>query len=156
MLTCSSAVLLTAVRTAASSRYLSSACLMCARAERPANGLTAAVGGGIARFGQTAPCTYFARPVIIGSIRSTDVPAPARAACRTSDSHFAFNSAAGWRNRITSESRRLFRTEMAGQNPLLLRLIASSVRIADRAGSIVRNIMSGGNLGIVDKVTPIS
>lgn len=40
---------------------------------------------------------------------------------------------------------------MDAAHPLLLKLVASSVRIADRAGTIVRNIMSAGNLGIVDK-----
>lgn len=35
---------------------------------------------------------------------------------------------------------------------LVLRLLASSVRIADRAGNIVRDIMSKGDLQIVDKV----
>merc|ERR1719383_646624 len=33
----------------------------------------------------------------------------------------------------------------------LLRVLSSSVRIADRAGQIVRDIMSGGQLGIVEK-----
>ena len=35
---------------------------------------------------------------------------------------------------------------------IVLKLVAASVCIADRAGGIVRNIMSAGNLGIVDKV----
>ena len=31
--------------------------------------------------------------------------------------------------------------------PVLLRVLASSVRIADRAGQIVRDVMAGGQLG---------
>ena len=31
--------------------------------------------------------------------------------------------------------------------PVLLRVLASSVKIADRAGQIVRDIMAGGQLG---------
>lgn len=38
---------------------------------------------------------------------------------------------------------------------LVLRLLASSVRIADRAGNIVRDIMSKGDLQIVDKVISV-
>ncbi|KAF4532199.1 hypothetical protein B566_EDAN002262 [Ephemera danica] len=40
---------------------------------------------------------------------------------------------------------------MAQSSPLLLRLVASSVTVANRAGKIVRDIMSQGELGIVDK-----
>jgi len=36
-------------------------------------------------------------------------------------------------------------------SPLLMRVLASSVAIADRAGEIVRDIWSGGDLGIVEK-----
>lgn len=46
----------------------------------------------------------------------------------------------------------LNRKDMSLQDNLLLRLIASSVKIADRAGVIVRDVMSAGNLNIVDKV----
>jgi len=35
--------------------------------------------------------------------------------------------------------------------PVLLRVLASSIRIADKAGQIVRDIMAGGQLGIVEK-----
>ena len=31
--------------------------------------------------------------------------------------------------------------------PVILRVLASSVKIADRAGQIVRDIMAGGQLG---------
>ena len=44
-------------------------------------------------------------------------------------------------------------SNMEDKYPLLLKLVALSVRIADRAGTVVRNVMSGGNLGIVDKVS---
>lgn len=35
--------------------------------------------------------------------------------------------------------------------PLILRLLSASVKISHKAGSIVRQVMSSGNLGIVDK-----
>ncbi|XP_077966954.1 3'(2'),5'-bisphosphate nucleotidase 1-like isoform X2 [Styela clava] len=35
--------------------------------------------------------------------------------------------------------------------PLLMRLVASSVRAADKAAELVRKIMKGGDLGIIDK-----
>jgi len=35
---------------------------------------------------------------------------------------------------------------------VVLKIVAASVCIADRAGGIVRSIMSAGNLGIVEKV----
>ena len=35
---------------------------------------------------------------------------------------------------------------------VVLKLVAASVCIADRAGGVVRNVMSAGNLGIVEKV----
>lgn len=41
---------------------------------------------------------------------------------------------------------------MAYSSPLILRLIASSVTAATRAGKIIRDIMSRGELGIVEKV----
>lgn len=41
---------------------------------------------------------------------------------------------------------------MAQSAPLILRLIASSVTAANRAGKIIRDIMSRGELGIVEKV----
>ena len=34
----------------------------------------------------------------------------------------------------------------------LLKVVASSVAIARKAGSVIRGIMKGGDLGIVDKV----
>lgn len=46
----------------------------------------------------------------------------------------------------------LLRGGMASSGSLVLRLLASSVRVADRAGNIVRDIMSKGDLRIVDKV----
>lgn len=42
---------------------------------------------------------------------------------------------------------------MAHSSPLILRLIASSVTAANRAGKIIRDIMSRGDLGIVEKVS---
>lgn len=41
---------------------------------------------------------------------------------------------------------------MAHNVPLLLRLLASSVTAANRAGKIIRDVMSRGDLGIVNKV----
>ncbi|CAG2063787.1 unnamed protein product, partial [Timema podura] len=40
---------------------------------------------------------------------------------------------------------------MAQSTPLILRLVASSVTAATRAGKIIRDIMSEGDLGIVEK-----
>ena len=37
--------------------------------------------------------------------------------------------------------------------PMLLKVVASSVAIARRSGMIIRGILKGGELGIVDKVT---
>ena len=37
--------------------------------------------------------------------------------------------------------------------PLVLRIVASSFNIANKSGEIIRNILKGGNLGIVDKAT---
>lgn len=37
-------------------------------------------------------------------------------------------------------------------SPLAMRIIASSILIANRAGIIIRDVMSNGELGIVDKV----
>lgn len=45
----------------------------------------------------------------------------------------------------------LLREGMSSSDSLVLRLLASSVRVADRAGNIVRDIMSKGDLRIVDK-----
>ena len=42
---------------------------------------------------------------------------------------------------------------MANSTPVLLRLVSSSVSIAQRAGRIIRDIMSKGELGIVEKVS---
>lgn len=36
--------------------------------------------------------------------------------------------------------------------PLAMRIIASSILIANRAGFIIRDVMSNGELGIVEKV----
>ena len=41
---------------------------------------------------------------------------------------------------------------MASTAPLLLRVVASSVTITHRVGNLVRDIMSKGELGIIDKV----
>ena len=43
-------------------------------------------------------------------------------------------------------------SQNTGDPGVVLKLVAASVSIADRAGGIVRNIMSAGNLGIVEKV----
>lgn len=43
-------------------------------------------------------------------------------------------------------------TDMAQSSPLLLRLIASSVSAANRAGKIIRDVMTQGDLAIVEKV----
>jgi len=42
-------------------------------------------------------------------------------------------------------------SSVSGQPPALVRVLASSVAIADKAGDIVRNIFSAGQLGIVEK-----
>lgn len=36
--------------------------------------------------------------------------------------------------------------------PLAMRIMASSIAIANQAGKIIRDIMTAGELGIVDKV----
>lgn len=41
---------------------------------------------------------------------------------------------------------------MAQTHPLILRLIASSIPVANHAGKIIRDIMKKGELNIVDKV----
>ena len=41
---------------------------------------------------------------------------------------------------------------MAQSAPLLIRLVASSITAANRAGKIIRDVMSQGDLGIVEKV----
>lgn len=41
---------------------------------------------------------------------------------------------------------------MAASPPLILRLLATSASAATRAGKIIRDIMSKGDLGIVEKV----
>lgn len=42
---------------------------------------------------------------------------------------------------------------MAQCAPLVLRLLASSVSAANRAGKIIKDVMSKGELGIVEKVS---
>lgn len=37
------------------------------------------------------------------------------------------------------------------QYPLLMRVIANSLCVANRAGQVIRQIMESGNLGIVEK-----
>lgn len=39
--------------------------------------------------------------------------------------------------------------------PLAMRIMASSIAIANRAGKIIRDIMNTGELGIVEKVSYI-
>lgn len=41
---------------------------------------------------------------------------------------------------------------MSSQAALILRVMASSIAVANRAGKIVRDVMSKGDLGIVEKV----
>ena len=43
-------------------------------------------------------------------------------------------------------------TTMADSTPLFLRLVAASHSISYKAGEIIRNVMTGGDLGIVSKV----
>lgn len=42
--------------------------------------------------------------------------------------------------------------EMAAGAPLMMRVLASSITAANRAGKIIRDVMSQGELGIVEKV----
>lgn len=55
---------------------------------------------------------------------------------------------------LTVERRTFFSMASADTSDpgSVLKIVAASVCIADRAGGIVRNIMSAGNLGIVEKV----
>lgn len=39
--------------------------------------------------------------------------------------------------------------------PLPMRIMASSISIANRAGKIIRDIMNNGELGIVEKVSKL-
>lgn len=46
--------------------------------------------------------------------------------------------------------------EMAqSQSAIIMRILAASIQVANRAGTIIRDIMSKGELGIVEKVKPI-
>lgn len=36
--------------------------------------------------------------------------------------------------------------------PLVMRIMALSIKVAGAAGSIIRDVMTKGNLGVVDKV----
>lgn len=36
--------------------------------------------------------------------------------------------------------------------PTLMRIVSASVSVANKAGSIVKGVLSRGNLGIIDKV----
>lgn len=38
-------------------------------------------------------------------------------------------------------------------HPLVLRLLAASVNVTSRAGAIIRDILSKGDLGIIEKVS---
>jgi len=43
--------------------------------------------------------------------------------------------------------------EMAqSQTSIIMRILAASIKVANRAGSIIRDVMSKGDLGIVEKV----
>lgn len=42
---------------------------------------------------------------------------------------------------------------MAQNAPLLLRLVAFSIKAANQAGKIIRDVMSNGDLAIVEKVS---
>lgn len=37
--------------------------------------------------------------------------------------------------------------------PLVMRIMALSIKVVGTAGSIIRDVMTKGNLGVVDKVT---
>jgi len=52
---------------------------------------------------------------------------------------------------ILAQEPRVSMSSVSGQPPALIRVLASSVAIADKAGDIVRNIFSAGQLGIVEK-----
>jgi hypothetical protein len=45
---------------------------------------------------------------------------------------------------------------MAAATPFLIRLVSSSVAIANRAGIVIRDVLKKGELGIVNKVTKLS
>jgi len=58
---------------------------------------------------------------------------------------------------LTVTTRTFYNMATAGSRSdedagIVLKLVAASVCIADRAGGVVRNVMSAGNLGIVEKV----
>lgn len=53
---------------------------------------------------------------------------------------------------LSSASRFPVRTMASSQQINLLRLVSASVFAADKAAKVVRDVMKGGNLGIVDKV----
>lgn len=38
------------------------------------------------------------------------------------------------------------------QTSIIMRILAASINVANRAGSIIRDVMSKGDLGIVEKV----
>lgn len=46
--------------------------------------------------------------------------------------------------------------KMAQSAPLIMRLLASSVSVASRAGKIIKDVMSKGELGIIEKVMHFS
>lgn len=52
---------------------------------------------------------------------------------------------------ILAQEPRVSMSSVSGAPPALVRVLASSVAIADKAGDIVRNIFSAGQLGIVEK-----
>lgn len=53
---------------------------------------------------------------------------------------------------ITSNCYSVAGSKMAQSAPLILRLVASSITAVNRAGKIIRDVMSQGDLGIVEKV----
>jgi hypothetical protein len=53
---------------------------------------------------------------------------------------------------VTSYCYSVADTNMAQSAPLILRLVASSITAVNRAGKIIRDVMSQGDLGIVEKV----
>jgi hypothetical protein len=55
-------------------------------------------------------------------------------------------------DRVTVHCCTVADTKMAQCAPLILRLVASSITAVNRAGKIIRDIISQGDLGIVEKV----
>ena len=49
----------------------------------------------------------------------------------------------------------LFTEKMAANAPLVMRIAAASVAVANRASQIIRDVMKKGELGIVEKVNSL-